>query len=548
MNLDLRYLGRSAVREARGRTEVAFAPNLARERVFFDAEIARPVRFREAASALHDVVVGDLRFQKRDKTAYLRWKAEERRREQQVHAAVHKGVKAEELERLTGGEAPPGLEQEFRQLHKLYWRARTTWAGELSRNDPALFRRLVPCDPVVTVAPDALLFECFSKDESSYGCLAVDRDAFRGAEEAGLGTTNVDYSLALYEHFQTLRSYRPARLLVDPEGFEVKVEHRAAYREEKIDLPPSWLRGFGQLQAASTLPARRVEVGREALYSVLAWLKRHREKTGPRSIRFRLEPGMAPVMTLDPWGVEIACRGSVYEGRRAEEVKVWGRRRLMALARLLPIADRVEARLVGSGLPSFWVVTAGEMRFTLGLSGWTANDWAGGANLELLTDAVAADRETVERVGARLAYLRSAPAALLAESLGVARDAALGALHELAKRGQAVYDTAEEVYRWRPVMPFELSEAALGPENEEVVEGRRLAAERRVKLTRDEHPSPSRRFVAATAGKTSCEALFDPDGRMTRARCTCSFFHRSRLRAGPCRHLLALRLRVVNGK
>ncbi len=27
--------------------------------------------------------------------------------------------------------------------------------------------------------------------------------------DAGLGTTNVDYSLALFEHFQTLRSYRP---------------------------------------------------------------------------------------------------------------------------------------------------------------------------------------------------------------------------------------------------------------------------------------------------------------------------------------------------
>ncbi|MEZ4309869.1 MAG: hypothetical protein R3F14_17665 [Polyangiaceae bacterium] len=35
-----------------------------------------------------------------------------------------------------------------------------------------------------------------------------------------LGTTNVDYSLALYEHFQTLRTYRPTRLLVDPSGFE----------------------------------------------------------------------------------------------------------------------------------------------------------------------------------------------------------------------------------------------------------------------------------------------------------------------------------------
>lgn len=66
---------------------------------------------------------------------------------------------------------------------------------------------------------------------------------------------------------------------------------REDYREEKIDLPPSWLRGFGQLQAAMTLPSRKIDVPVEAVYSILAHLKRHREKTGPRSLRFRLTPG-----------------------------------------------------------------------------------------------------------------------------------------------------------------------------------------------------------------------------------------------------------------
>jgi hypothetical protein len=92
----------------------------------------------------------------------------------------------------------------------------------------------------------------------------VDRDAFRGAQDAGLGTTNVDYSLALYEHFQTLRSYRQTRLVVDPTGFEVSVAGRDDYREEKIDLPPSWLRGFGQIQAAMCPAA--VDVPVETVY------------------------------------------------------------------------------------------------------------------------------------------------------------------------------------------------------------------------------------------------------------------------------------------
>ena len=40
--------------------------------------------------------------------------------------------------------------------------------------------------------------------------------------------------------------------------------------------------------------------------------------------------------------------------------------------------------LLGTGLPSFWSVRMGEMRFLLGLSGWTANDWTGGTALDQL--------------------------------------------------------------------------------------------------------------------------------------------------------------------
>src|SRR5262249_32303083 len=150
------------------------------------------------------------------------------------------------------------------------------YSDYLLKHDGELWRLLMPCDPVITVAPDVLFFECFSADESSYGCLTVERDAFAEERNVAIGTTNVDYSWALYEHFQKLRSYRETRFLVDPSGFEVQTQQATDYREEKIDLPPSWLRGFMQLQSAMSLPARRVPISREGLYDVLAFLKRHR--------------------------------------------------------------------------------------------------------------------------------------------------------------------------------------------------------------------------------------------------------------------------------
>ena len=607
MNLDLRYLGRSEVKPSGSGATVSFAPNLARPRVFFDAELAYPVRFREAMSALHDVVVGDLRFKKKDKTAYQAWKKDQAEKDGAVRRATFDAAKRAEIERIAREPVPPNLDRDFRALHRLYWDARVRWAHELQRHDPELFRHLVPCDPVVTVAPDVVFFECFSRDESAYGCLTVDREALRGAD-AGLGTTNVDYSLDLYEHFQTLRSYRSTRLLVDPSGFEVKVAGRDDYREEKIDLPPSWLRGFAQLQAAMTLPSRKVELTVEAVYAMLAHLARHKERTGPRSLRFQLTPGKAPVLVLDPWGVTIPCRGHVEDDAprapltaggtaggtagpstgggpyrsppviqsatrpvldRPEEIKVWGRRRLFALARVLPLCDRIEVRLLGTGMPSIWVAHLGEMRLVLALSGWTANDWTSGANLEMLTGAVAPDARTTAAVQAKLLEVQRSTASSLAEAVGAREASALASLHALAKHGQAVYDFASDCYRYREVMPFALSEAVLGPDHPELVEGRRIVAfdggsapkppaeslreggsfagRGGVRVLREEALSGGRRLYVFKALETSGEAVIDADGAFRAAKCTCSFFFKNRLRAGPCRHLVALKLALDMG-
>jgi hypothetical protein len=570
VELDLRYLGKSEVKEASGGLSVRFSPNLARPKVFFDAELARPLRFREAVSALHAIVVGDYRFSKRgDKAAYRAYQAEQAKQESATWDAAY----LQEMKEVQI--APPNLEQEFRRLHKLYWRARVKWANELHRDDPELFRHLVPCDPVVTVAPDTVFFECFSKDESSYGYLSVDRGAFRGGQDAGLGTTNVDYSLALFDHFQTLRTYRPTRLLVDPTGFEVKVEGARDYREEKIDLPPSWLRGFGQLQGAMALPCRRVELSVDAVYSILAYLKRHREKSGPRSLRFELTPGRSPVILIEPWGIPVVSRGPSFEpevvgpdhggggpyrsaprrslargGGSLEEsvdvIKVWGRRRLSALARVLPLADRIEVRLLGSGLPSVWTVYMGEMRLVLALSGWTANDLTkSGSSLALLAGAERPDPKLVEVLRAYLASRRLASLEAIATDIRAPREALLAALNRLATEGQLIYDFAAGFYRYREVMPFALADAVLGPESVEIVQGRLLAQARDVKISRREAVEGGKSLVMAEVQGTRCEAIFDSDGVFKRAKCGCSHFYKNALRAGPCRHLLAMRLELT---
>lgn len=548
MNLDLKYLGTSGLIESASGSALSFQPNLARPKVFFDQRLKNPLRFREAMSALHDVVVGDFRFKKRDKSMYEGWKAEQGRQEIELRASIVDVEKRKEIERIKGEAPPPNLHRDFQQMHSLYWTARRQWASELARNDPEMFRALVPCDPVVTVAPDTVFFECFAKDESSYGCLFVDRDAFEGSATSGLGTTNVDYSIALYEHFQTLRTYRETRLLVDPTGFEVKVESAGGYREEKIDLPPSWLKGFGQLSAAMALPSREVELSIDAVYSLLAHLKRHREKVGPRSIEFQLTPGKAPAMVLQPWGVRIESHGKPFVGEKPEIIKVWGRRRLGVLARLLPVAEKITVQLLGSGLPSIWTAHLGDMRFVLGLSGWTTNDWTSGSNLELLSGAFVADLRASVRILEFLKKEHVASFDALSRLVEISRPSLIGSLHHLAQQGQVIFDFATKQYRFREVMPVALSEAVLGPPSPELVSGVDAYKRGGVALERREILPNLRQLLIAqvkTEGArvgSHCEAVFDQDGGYSKATCGCDYFRQFRLKKGPCRHLIALKL------
>jgi hypothetical protein len=543
MNLTLAYRGRSAIVTGPAGLAVTLAPNLRRDRVSFDGSLRHPVRFREAMSALHDVVIADFRYPTRDKSAYEAYLAAQRSREADLRRAATNRARAEihkELATITEDDIRP-LRKKYNHLRDFYWDARQKYSDYLMRHDRELWRKLLPCDPVITIAPDCLFFECFSSDESSYGCLTVARDAFERESDVALGTTNVDYSWSLYEHFQRLRTYRETRFLVDPSGFEVQTAETNAHREEKIDLPPSWLRGFMQLQAAMSLPMRRVPISREGLYNILAFLKRHRAARSPRAVRFELQPGQPVAIILEPWEKRIVLHNTPYGGPRTETIRVWGRDRLRVLARLLPLLDEAEVYLLGTGLPSFWSIRMGEMRLLLGLSGWTTNDWTGASALDqlappaepsnaLLGDIASAFRENPSRSFEQIRQRTGASPAYVA-----------AALNRLALMGQLIHDLHGEIYRWRQVMPVALSLEQIGPENEETAAAKIIVAEGHTDLSRDERRPDGLHILEGRSQGRPVTLLLDADGRMLRGRCTCSHHFTGGLRRGPCRHLQAIR-------
>ena len=90
-------------------------------------------------------------------------------------------------------------------------------------------------DPVISVHPDSVIFEAFSRDESSYANLKLDMDQFNIKEEIEFGTTNIDFSYQLGQEFQRIRTTKSLELAINPEGFTVDMKtDRPTYHEKKI--------------------------------------------------------------------------------------------------------------------------------------------------------------------------------------------------------------------------------------------------------------------------------------------------------------------------
>src|SRR2546422_6945079 len=117
--MSVAYKGHSGIYRKAGWMEVSLAPNLRRDRVSFVGTLRQPLRFREAVSALHDVVVSDLRYQPKDHSDYKAFLAAQKQREDALRRGATQAARAELLARKDQP-VPRSLEKDFQRLRKVY--------------------------------------------------------------------------------------------------------------------------------------------------------------------------------------------------------------------------------------------------------------------------------------------------------------------------------------------------------------------------------------------------------------------------------------------
>jgi hypothetical protein len=539
MEFNYSYKGSSQVSDRADRTDMSFSPDTTREPTFFRGELDHRIPFREAISALHEVVVSDLRWKPKDRTEYKEWLARQEELDWALIAQKRRDV-AREIESIQA--ELHDLNRRHEERWRAFYKARRTYFDYLYQKDRDAWFVL---DPVITVHPDEIFFECFSQDESSYGRLGTSYEVYKQVGEFACGTTNVDYSQGLYDEFQKIRSYKSTSLEVDPSGFEVETSHEEAFKEVKIDLPDSWVRGFLQVSSAMSLAATQFDLHPMDVHNMCFVLRRNRELKGPRSMRFALVPGQPVKITFEPWNLELACPRSLYQGEHEREIRVWGRRRIHILERLVPIARRFTVHLLGTGMPSFYVADLGHMSFTLGLSGWTANDWSTAGNFDLMAPRAEVDDMTRRRVFEALKQTWVESPDSLAARLELDRSVVLGALAAYTQAGRAIYDLEKQVFRVRELSREPLPVERLRFASEREASASRLLHEGRVRVSARQLAAGAIEVQGVISHRSKSfapELVIDADERLVKAECSCNFYQQNKLYKGPCEHILAARM------
>ena len=547
MIFESKYAGRSSVSSSLGGSQVQLAANTLREPTYFDAALKSPLVFRDALAALHAVVVSDFKYRPRDRVEFQAWLAEQDRKF--LAALPLKGLEAgRQMERLEARRSE--LEALRQQRLQPFYRARRSYLEFVYQNE---YEQWLLLDPVITVHPDEVSFEAFSRDESTYARLAAKHELFEDVQSFECGTTNIDFSVRLHEELERMRTYRQARFTIDPGGFTVASDDAPAHREKKIDLPDSWVNGFLQVHATMSMGLTHLRLAPMDLFNLCRQLRRRRARVSPRALRWELEPGRRAKVILEPWEQAIPL-SHIYEGPKAVTIRTWGRDRLRVISRLLPVARSVDLYLAGFGLPSFYVLDLGEVIFTLGLSGWTDNDWTGETRFDLLTKRIQVSGNELLKVYESLRQSRSATESELSSSTGLPVEHCRSAVSSLCQAGRAMIDLGAGRCRHRDLflLPFGKQEAAAAAsktaedQNPAAKAARQICEAGMARFTARRPVSTGYKLtgsVRGTDGKRVRPLLdVDHEGQIITASCTCREYHRHQLTKGPCEHILALRL------
>jgi SWIM zinc finger len=368
--------------------------------------------------------------------------------------------------------------------------------------------RIMAADPVVTSNLDRLRFESFSACAGVYARVDLEPGVLDGRPRAW-GTTNVDFNPPM--RAALARVHDDEAMLMHVGHDEVRVETLAGSAvERKVPLPERWLKGFAEVQVASSHMVLRHELPAVEARRFLQSLPR----TKSRSVAWAAPAGRGLRLSSRPDDAAVCLAGP---------------ERLRLLEKLLPFAKALRAygplpsRDRGAE-PGVWELELDGARVVFALSPELFRGFSGEGGV--LADLAGANEEVVEEVADTLHGEPVIDVEEVSHVTGADRTSVQTALGALGAAGRVGYDLAQSAYFHRE-LPYD--RAVLERMHPRLLGARELVEQGAVRLGENGD-------ATVRSGNAEYVVRFE-DGV---ARCTCAWFAKHRGERGPCKHVLAV--------
>ncbi len=373
---------------------------------------------------------------------------------------------------------------------------------------------VLAADPVVTSGGERLRFEAFSVCCGVYARLDMKPESIDG-EWVGRGTTNVDFNSPMISALSQIKETEDIAINVGANQFELERNGEKVV-ERKVELPEQWMKGFVEVQSYQSQMKPSFEVSGIEAQKFLDSVAEHvLSNKGPSTF------------------VVTAGRGIRLSSRESYNcVPVGAPGRLKVLRKLARHAVSMRLYTDEKGATT-WQFLYPDLTLTLALTPDASRGFAGEGRI-LSQLAGNQGGEALARVRSALQWQARMDAETLAFQLKLNQTEVESALSLLGTRGLVGYDLELGAYYHRE-LPF----------NTELIEKTQPRLTNARKLVKDDGVQITRReggmVEAYVTGDGADHFVCLSSGA---GKCTCPWYMQHSGNRGPCRHVLAVQIRL----
>lgn len=366
-------------------------------------------------------------------------------------------------------------------------------------------------DPIATSSPSMVRFEGFSGCCGVYARVDLDQRAFAEASQT-FGTTNVDFNPPMIAHLARISRSDDTSLAITRDSVSIETESMKTV-EKRVALPKRWVKGLSEVQAYQTRLARC-------------------HSFRPAAIA----PLLQSVAKCGSGLQHLVVRGSsirLSQRMQTGAMPIGGAERLQVILPLLSIADEVSFWCDADSQTSAVTVETMVGRLWLVLSPGMQRGFSGEG--QVLTALAENEWQTlVDDLYDLLGWQSQLDPAELAVRLGCRAEQARDALFALSTRGLAGFD-AHSGYYFHRELPLDVD--AIEKDQPRLRAARKLFDSGAVRILSQDGDQYD---VEVPGSGVNQFVRLRPNGD----RCSCIWFSRHKGQRGPCKHVLAARLRV----